>query len=295
MLSIDSVYLSTSYAAKDSVVDVLEQIVGEVDWSRIELSGGTNHEPELVQLLLELKENHGLDFLVHNYFPPPVDDFVLNVTSPDERNRRRSLEFVRNSIDVANEIGSDLYTIHAGYRAMYVPRDNSHYFNMDEESVITVDEARTYFETSMRELAEYAQSRNVKFGFENLFPASDQPDPLICTVDDIKWGLSVLSEYSNTGFLLDLGHLNVAAHQLGFDFDRALEELEPHFDEDLLGVHVSDNNGRNDQHNPLREDGAILSTLCNYDFTDVPVTLEARDIDVETVQSNLNFLREITI
>ena len=35
--------------------------------------------------LLELKKQHDLNFLCHNYFPPPPAEFVLNIASLDDQ------------------------------------------------------------------------------------------------------------------------------------------------------------------------------------------------------------------
>ncbi|MFB6347255.1 MAG: sugar phosphate isomerase/epimerase family protein [bacterium] len=295
MLSEDRIYLSTAFSRRKSVRAILEQVAEHLDCRRVELSGGTDREKNLDGTLRDFKKRHGFEFLIHNYFPPPKNDFVLNVTSPDRENRRRSLEFARRSIDLAETIGADFYTLHAGYRALYrVPTDGG-YFSLADDSEISVSEARENFKTSMIELLQYADTKNISIGFENLFPVDGHPVPLICTLADIEWGLEVLSEFSNSGFLLDLGHLKVASNQLGFDPETVLEALEPQAANQLLEVHVSANNGKTDQHNALSENDWVLSALRQFDFTGVPVTLEARGLNLETARSNLNLLREIAV
>ena len=85
---------------------------------------------------------------------------------------------------------------------------------------------------SMDALLPYAEERGVRIGFENLYPSNHET---------IK---QLLAKYSpdQVGVCYDTGHGNIAGD--GLDF---LDEVK----ERLLILHLNDNDGTGDQHNPL--------------------------------------------
>ncbi len=61
---------------KDSVKELAEN-----GFLNIELSGGTKYYEGYEEDLLRLQEEYNLNYIVHNYFPPPRQDFILNLAS----------------------------------------------------------------------------------------------------------------------------------------------------------------------------------------------------------------------
>ena len=64
---------------------------------------------------MELKQKYDLVYLVHNYFPPPKEEFVLNLGSTNNEIIRKSISLCKKAIDDAVVLGAPCYSIHAGF------------------------------------------------------------------------------------------------------------------------------------------------------------------------------------
>ena len=76
------IYVSTSGIKKESVLDIIDELI-ESGINNIELSGGTKPIDNLDDKILSYK-NKNINFLLHNYFPPPKENFVINIASCDK-------------------------------------------------------------------------------------------------------------------------------------------------------------------------------------------------------------------
>ena len=72
---------------KESVINL-----AEAGFRKIELSGGTKYYDRIEFDILELKERYDLNLLLHNYFPPPRDPFMLNLASLNNDVYKKSIE-----------------------------------------------------------------------------------------------------------------------------------------------------------------------------------------------------------
>ena len=66
---------------------------------------------------------------------------------------------------------------------------------------------------------------------------------------------------ATVGLLLDLGHLNVSSTINEFDRELFLEEYLDEFGENVMEVHISENNGWKDEHLPLKQNSWQLDAL----------------------------------
>ena len=125
---------------------------------------------------------------------------------------------------------------------------------------------------SVKVLTAHARARGVRFLIENhplstiaghegrrLLPmvTSDELCRLLVDVGDPGFGV-----------LIDVGHLNISAHALGFDRVQFVKTLAPF----IGGFHLSDNDGIVDQHRPFGRDAWFMPLL--RDCPRAPVTIE---------------------
>ena len=73
--------------------------------------------------------------------------------------------------------------------------------------------------------------------------------------------------------LIDLAHLKVSSKSLSLDFKKQLTALLPLTDY----IHLSDNNGLQDQNKGLNEGSDILEAIKNNNVTNKTITLEVYD------------------
>ncbi len=275
-------YFSSSGIDSPSVVEAVSTLVAE-GIRNIELSGGANFEEDLEERLLELKSRHSLNYLVHNYFPPPPNHFVLNVGSVDPNVRERSANFVKTAIRLAKSLGSQLYAMHAGYRRNFSPaKDRNAPFEAADDSPANAESVYQNMLLSLRNVKPDADQAGIKLGVENLFPApaAAMPDSILCAPDELSRYLDD-TQADGLGLLIDLGHLKIAARQLDFDADAFLRSLTNDHMHRIMEIHLSGNDGHTDQHGPLEDDDWQLSCLEYFDTRRIPVTIECRTLPTD--------------
>ena len=74
------IYISSS-CIKAKTIKESVTILAEAGFKNIELSGGTQYYSSFETDLIKLQDKYGLNYQLHNYFPPPPNHFVLNLAS----------------------------------------------------------------------------------------------------------------------------------------------------------------------------------------------------------------------
>ena len=106
-----SLYISTTFAKdKTPVTKVLETLIKKKIYN-IEL--GSNHIWQ--ENILKKIKKYDHNFLVHNYFPVPKKNLIVNIASQDKQIRKKSINHIKNSIQFCKRIKSKLYTFHPGF------------------------------------------------------------------------------------------------------------------------------------------------------------------------------------
>ena len=105
------IYISTGGYSNKSVYETIKYL-SKFDLHNFELSGG-KYSPSQNKDLKELSFSN--NFIVHNYFPPPKDAFVLNLASLDSAIHERSFQHIKSSIKLASQLKSPYYSFHAGF------------------------------------------------------------------------------------------------------------------------------------------------------------------------------------
>ena len=74
------IYISSACVKFKRIEDSVEYL-HQQGFNNIELSGGTEYydHDQLINNLKKLKSRLGLNYIIHNYFPPPKNPFILNV------------------------------------------------------------------------------------------------------------------------------------------------------------------------------------------------------------------------
>ncbi len=211
---------STLYLLDHGLEDVMESLV-KLDVKNIELADSGNHalNPKRVDRLQELRSSYELEFSIH----APYAD--TNLSADDDLIREWVLKRVRASIRFASELEVKYVVLHPGWTTATerFMRGRSWGLNI----------------RSLRWLQKYAGDYGVECLLENV----PNPTPyLLVTVDDFRLFDGEMTPPLN--YVLDIGH----AHLQGEVYD-FIDEFGPK----IKHVHVSDNEGVNDQHLPIGE------------------------------------------
>lgn len=131
----------------------------------------------------------------------------------DEAIRLAGLELVKNRIDMANRLGTDVIVLH-------LPRQPEE----DNKNVAFWEAVHR----SMDELIPYARDRGVRIAFENLASNHATLEKILAAYDP-----------SDVGICYDPGHGNIVGD--GLDFAEAVKDR-------LIAFHLNDNDSTADQH-----------------------------------------------
>ena len=196
-------------------------------------------------LLDDLAGNGGCRFIAHNYFPPPAEDFVLNLGAADPAVLARSRAFVHDNLPLLQRLGVALYTVHAPYAVAapnlggVFPPDGA----QDRAATLAI------FRESLRELLPAAARHGITMLVENHVVAScnlvageNRLLPLAEAEEIVEF--LAAPGLRGCGLLLDLGHLTVTARTLGFAPAAFMRRVAPL----TRVVHLSENDGTRDEH-----------------------------------------------
>jgi len=262
------IYVSSSSSKQKKIGAAIQELANH-GFQNIELSGGTEYYEGYEGDILDLKEKYNLIFLVHNYFPPPKENFVLNLASLDDVIFERSLRHLRKAIRLTRLLGSDKFGFHAGFyvdinvdeigkaiSANHLCNTKQSYerfcngFNLIKSES---EEIQIYIENNV-----YSKTNFNIYGLQNPF--------MLTSFEEYK----ELQQHIDFKLLLDVAHLYVSSRTLGFDFDS-------HFDQMIMEtdcVHLSDNDGYHDQNAEFASGSKLLNKIKKKHLKDKTITLE---------------------
>jgi len=261
----------------------LEKVLTEYQKGGIEnVELGSVHEHFDTKILKKFDFN----FIIHNYFPPPKIPFNFNLASENKAVRQNSSKLAKKAIDLCCDIESPLYTFHAGFTVdppklgKPLPR-----INMNDR-----DNAIETFVGEVEKIVDYADSRDIKVAMEpnvvqkfNLFENRNDLC-LFADFNEIQKLFSILKETS-LGLLIDLGHTAVTSHWLEFNRDEFVQKCSKY----TYALHVSNNNGLQDQHRSLTQKCWAVSKLKK--FKNKPIILETMNLSIGEVKHNIQLVQ----
>ena len=266
------IYVSSSSVKSKNIKSAVISLY-KLGFSNIELSGGTDYYEGLEDDLLELKEKYKINFLCHNYFPPPKEHFVMNLSSLNDKIYFKTIEHLKKAIILSKELGADKYSFHAGF---FIDPEIEYLGNVFEvELTLNKEESLKKFVSGFRELQKESTGTNlyiennvlsksnyIKNSNQNIFM-------LTCYKDFIE-----LKKHIKFNLLLDLGHLKVSSNSLGLHFDDELNLMIKNTDY----IHISDNDGYHDQNNALEKESKLMKLCRKFNLKNKTITLEIYNI-----------------
>ena len=174
---------------------------------------------------LDLLNSYNLEYTIH---APFMD---VNIAALGSKSRASSMEQIRDSIDLANEIDAKVVVVHPGL-IPFLARE------MPEEIYKVAN-------NSIKELGKYSKDLGVNTTIENM-PAFES-----MIYQDMTRLNETLVELE-MGMTFDIGH----AHHSGISPD------EMYFDS-IKHIHAHDNMGDDDSHLPLGEGNIQLNDIIN--------------------------------
>lgn len=285
----NNLFISTGAFQEDEIESIMNSCLAN-GINRIELSSGIKYTSHLLESIF--KGKHDIQFLIHNYFPPPRTPFVLNLASTDEETLQKSRQHCKEAVDLCVQVNSPFYSVHSGFALNLKPKllGKPHaQSRLLKEAIIPYDIAYSTFLESVVQINDYAKEKGVGLLIENNVVTSMHVDKgkkdafLMVRCEEIKKLMNEINS-SNFGLLVDVGHLKVSANALGYDRAEFLDEVKPY----IRAFHLSDNDGKTDQNLQVRKDSWFLPYLNK--FPDAVLILEANDLSVDEIKQQLELL-----
>lgn len=272
-------YISSSSIKNDNIIESINQL--KTITNNIELSGGTKIQENMLHDISELKNKHDkLNFLVHSYFPPPVDDFVLNFADNSSQTRT----FIAESMKYIKELDILYYSVHAGFK-----KD----FKIKNE--ILEDGRGSFVIENIKENIDwFYDNYTEKLALENLFPNGQNETCFASHIDEI---IELLELDNRVFLLLDLGHLKISARFYKFNYLEAVNLLFDKYSNRILEIHLSENNGVEDNHYIIQSDSIQYMILEKFRQkildNNINLVIEARGYTLAELKDCYNLLNKI--
>jgi sugar phosphate isomerase/epimerase len=262
------IYVSSSCVSAKTIGEAVSRLAKE-GFRNIELSGGTRPYPEMEEDLLRLKSDYDLNFLCHNYFPPPTIPFVVNLASLNEQIYSMTVAHLQRAIKLSGLLGADKFGFHAGF-LMDIPNDEVGK-SIARKQLFDRDQAIARFQNGFSELKEFAGE--IEIYIENNVVSQtnlknfEGVNPLLATdIDSIR----ELRGDHKMNFLIDVAHLKVSCSSMNLNFGQQLLDLVDSSDY----IHISDNDGTTDSNQAFRRNSELYELLTRNNLKGKTFTLE---------------------
>tara|TARA_Y100000590_G_scaffold470706_1_gene668068 strand:- start:4596 stop:5447 length:852 start_codon:yes stop_codon:yes gene_type:complete len=262
----------SSIISKKKTIDEVFKFFIEKKISNIELTGGIQYDENILDKLIFYKKNYNLNLLIHNYFPSPKKDFVINLSSLDNEIYNLSLSHCIKAIEISKKIKATKYAFHAGFlldleaeetgnlikRRKLINRNNA--INRLCEAFtklvnFSAGEVDLFIENNVVTLENYNNFSNI-----NPFLLTDKKSYL------------ELKSFIDFNILLDLGHLNVSSETLKLD----INDETNFFLQIAKYIHFSENNKLKDENLAFSNDNNAYRHLLKNKLDTKTITLEVK-------------------
>lgn len=280
------IYISSSCVKHQTIKDSVQELVDN-SFNHIELSGGTEYYDGFEDDLLELKVKHNLNYICHNYFPPPKEHFVLNLASLNDEIYEKSFTHLVKAIELSKKLGAKKFGFHAGFFIDIKVSEIGK--KISKNSLFDKEKAIQRFCGCFKELQILAG--NVKLYVENNVFSSTNYETY--NGDNI-FMLTSSNEYDELknkidfNLLLDVAHLKVSSKTLGLDFEDEFKKMIAISDY----IHISDNDALHDLNHKLQKDSSLVELLRQQDLKIKDFTLEIYD-DIDVIKETYKILEEV--
>ncbi|MFH1613260.1 MAG: sugar phosphate isomerase/epimerase family protein [bacterium] len=163
-----------------------------------------------------LKDLNKYDLKVVSLHAP----YGLDIAAFDEKERKKNVSMIKKSIDCLSNLNGEFLVLHGSKKAEYIPS----FQEKKEKSII-----------SLKEILEYAISKNKKIALENLF------NVFFYTTSEKL--LDVINKFKSPflGVCVDVGHINLISNI------NVIKEISE-YQGKIFNIHLSDNDGILDKH-----------------------------------------------
>jgi len=281
------IFISSSCVKNEKIADSVKELA-DLGYTNIELSGGTTYYDGFEGDLERFKTEYKLNYLLHNYFPPPKEHFVLNLASLDDEVFQASVEHCQRAIALSKRLGCDKYAVHAGYfidlKLKEIGRE------LSKEDLFDQDAATLRFNGAFEKLLQLAGDDLMLYLENNVLSGPNHAtyapsNPLMLT--DLA-AYEAMKKSLDFRILLDVAHLMVSCNVLGRPFEEEVQALAKETDY----IHISNNDSVLDQNKAFDQESELTEVLKTLNLSNKTITLEVYDSH-ENIQKSFQTMQSI--
>ena len=190
--------------------------------------------PEIIKKVKKISNDNNISLNLHA-FHLPISSLIPEISEP-------ALKFAKNEIVLANKVGAKQITIHSGHKDK-------------PESETAVAKNFGVLIKNFKEIVKFGKKYGIKIGLENSWTS----ERLCRKAEDL---LRVVNSVKGLGIVFDAGHANAA----GLDPLEYFKKVKNR----VINIHISDNDGKFDQHAVIGEGNinykALLGKIKNSGY-----------------------------
>ena len=274
----NNLYVSTTFIKDGKKIKMALDILKSAGVENVEI--GSNHAYESNYNYIK---NYKFNFLIHNYFPVPKKDFVINIASLSKKIRERSINQIKRSIEFYKKINAKIYTFHPGFIGdpLRANRNKKNYDFIWKKKNIKDQYLLAYNQMilSLKKIVNFAKKKDVKIAIETEGSFKKRNFLLLQRPEEYK-NLFKFFSPKDIGINLNIGHLNLASNAFSFSKSKFVDMLKPY----IVAIELSHNNGIEDQHLPLKKNQWYWKIINDPDFSEMYKILEFRNTSIEKIK-----------
>ena len=282
------IFVSTTFFPDNTDIKKVLETCNENSITSIEL--GSNHSYN--KNYIDIIKNNSFNYLAHNYFFRPKNDFVINIASTDSYILNNSINHIFKSIDVCSMINAKMYTIHPGFLtdAISESKSKSNYdFVWDDKKLLNINYEKCFNTLigSLEKILNYASKKDVAVSIETEGSTNKKGHLLLQQPDEF---LRILKYFNKVDlkFNVNIGHLNLASKVFNFKPKDFIDLIADH----IVSFELSHNDGKEDQHLPLIENEWYWNHILDKRFLNCYKILEYRNVEIKIIKESLKMIKE---
>jgi len=282
----NNLYVSTTFIKDGKKIKMALDILKSAGVENVEIGSSHAYESNYNYI-----KNYKFNFLIHNYFPVPKKDFVINIASLSKKIRERSINQIKRSIEFYKKINAKIYTFHPGFIGdpLRANRNKKNYDFIWKKKNIKDQYLLAYNQMilSLKKIVNFAKKKDVKIAIETEGSFKKRNFLLLQRPEEYK-NLFKFFSPKDIGINLNIGHLNLASNAFSFSKSKFVDMIKPY----IVAIELSHNNGIEDQHLPLKKNQWYWKIINDPDFSKVYKILEFRNTSIKNIKNTLNLLNK---
>lgn len=282
-----TIFVSTSGFKNKKISEIIKILVKN-NFKHLELSGGSAYYDGIENDLSILQKKYDLKLQLHNYFPPPENNFVLNLSSNNKDIFNKSISHYMKAIEISKKLGSNKFALHAGYLIDPDPSElgkdiNNKIFNKKSVGIKN-------FVKGFKTLKKFAGNDFDIFVENNVISRNNYENfsfknPLLFTNFDSYLELKEKLDFKP---LIDIAHLKVSCKTLNLNFFDEFDKMSKLTDY----FHISGNNGSSDSNESIHDDFDIDKIFKSFDLNNKIITLEIYT-GIDDIKKSYKYLKDL--